>query len=87
MDQKIRCGGVYCEKCKKCICPPRLRKHYRDEFWMICEECQPTMLRVTYVPTKDSPKTDFVVEYQHIPNLIKLLEDEFKRKGHKKNGI
>ncbi len=75
INEKIRCGGSFCKSCKRCISPPRLRKNFQSEFWTICDECGPNVLRITFVPREESVKTDFVVAYQDIPKLIQLLKD------------
>ena len=72
--EKIRCGGSYCEKCKKCISPPRLRKNYQSEWYTICKECEPNILHVTFIPSEDSITTDFKIDFKDIPKLIKHLE-------------
>lgn len=74
MNQKIRCGGQYCEVCKKCIKPPRLRKTYQEDWLTTCEECDVDVLRISFRPREESLMTDFKIKYQDIPLLIKELE-------------
>lgn len=75
---KIRCGGSYCKSCKKCITPPRLRKHYVEEWWTICEECEEDVLRVIFKPREDSLTTDFHIKYEDIPLLMEFLLSQKK---------
>ena len=77
MNQKIRCGAQYCEVCKKCLKPARLRQTYQEDWWTICEECESDVLQVSFKPRQESLMTNFKIKYQDIPFLIKQLQ-EFK---------
>jgi|ERR1043166_1358484 hypothetical protein len=79
MNEKIRCGGSYCESCKKCISPPRLRKNFQPEWWTICDECGPDVVRITYRPL-EGIETDFKVRYDDIPRIINMLVDAYNEK-------
>jgi hypothetical protein len=70
---KIRCGGSYCEVCKRCLSPPKLRKNYIDEWWTICEECEEDVLEIIFKPREESLNTRFKVKYEDIPYLISIL--------------
>jgi len=78
MSERVRSGGHYCEKCKRCISPPRLRKNFCPEWWTICEECGPNVLEVIFVPREGAIKTNFKIEYNDLPALIKLLGENVK---------
>lgn len=75
MKQKIRCGAHYCEVCKRCIRPPRLRQTYIADWWTVCEECEPDVLTVTFQPREESLRTSFKIKHQDIPLLIKSLQN------------
>jgi len=75
--EKIRCGAHYCEICKKCTNPARLRKNFTPDWWHICEECEPDVLEVTFRPRPESLMTNFKIKYQDVKLLIKHLQ-EFK---------
>ncbi len=79
---KIRSGGAYCTNCKKCITPPRVRKNFQKEWWTICEDCEPDVLKVIFRPCEDAPLTNFNVKFKHIPMLIKELERAFLESKH-----
>ncbi len=78
MSERVRSGGHYCEKCKRCITPPRLRKNFCPEWWTICDECGPNVLEVTFVPREGAIRTNFKMEYQDIPKLIEMLRENVK---------
>jgi len=80
MTTRQRSGGAYCQVCKKCIKPPRARKHFLPEWWTICEECEPDVVRITFVPREESIKTDFRVPHQDIPKLIEILQKTYNSK-------
>ena len=48
--KKIRTGGHYCEVCKKCTYPPRIRKYITAEYWHVCSECESDVLTVDFRP-------------------------------------
>ncbi len=73
MTEKIRCGGHYCEVCKKCISVPRLRKNYQPDWWTVCQECEYDVISITFLPGEDCLWTDFKVKHKDIPSLIQLL--------------
>lgn len=81
----IKCGGSYCEKCKKCITPPRYRKNPIPEWWTICEECKENVLQVYFFPREDAIRTTFKVQFQDIPKLIQELKDAYERSEFTKN--
>ena len=70
---KIRCGGVYCSECKKCICQPRVRKYLREEFFMICDECEKDVLTLDFCPNETALLTHLKIKYKDIKILIKEL--------------
>ena len=72
--EKVRCGGHYCEVCKKCTQQPRLRRYIPD-YWHVCEECETDVLHVTFRPREENLMTDFKVKFQDIPLLIRHLID------------
>jgi len=37
--EKIRSGGVYCDKCNCCISQPRIRKNFQSECRITCAKC------------------------------------------------
>lgn len=74
MVEKIRCRGHYCEVCKKCISPPKLRLHFQKDWWTVCDECGPNVVRITFIPREEYVRTDFKVLLQDIPELIRILK-------------
>ena len=73
MTEKIRSGAHYCEVCKKCTRPARLRKNFTPDYWHVCEKCETDVLHVTFRPREESLMTDFKVKFQDIPLLIRHL--------------
>lgn len=77
MNEKVRCGGHYCKKCKKCITPPRLIKHFIEDYWTVCDECEENVFRMIFMPREEAIKVDFYIHHQDIPRLIKELQHAF----------
>lgn len=71
--EKIKSGGVYCSQCKKCLAPPRRRKEFRPESFILCDDCDINILRITFRPRYESLLTDFKVKYEDIEGLIHTL--------------
>lgn len=74
-------GGVYCKHCSKCICPPRKRKNWHKESFILCEECQDDSVHIVFRPREESLETDFFVKHEDIPVLIQSLATAYRSHG------
>ena len=79
MTEKIRCGGHYCEVCKRCLSMPRLRKTFIPDWWTVWKECEVDVIQIDFVPREECVKTSFKVTHKDIPALIKQLEYAYYR--------
>ncbi len=67
-------GGSYCKQCGICISRPRARKNYQErDFYLTCEKCEKDTLHIIFMPRHESLMVDFMVKFEDIDELIKML--------------
>ncbi len=79
----VRSGGVYCEKCNKCLTYPRKRKNWQPISYIICDECDFDVTEVNFCPNENSIKTNFKVRNDDLHELIYYLVSVYNKSRDK----